>query len=108
MDRFDVCIAGAGVIGLAIARQLARDPKRTQQRLLLLDSGDKIGEQISSRNSEVIHAGLYYPPGSLKATLCVRGKQLLYEYCQRHDERRGPVPRSPVDEVAHCLATASR
>ncbi|MBT5701692.1 MAG: FAD-dependent oxidoreductase, partial [Gammaproteobacteria bacterium] len=70
----DVCIVGAGVIGLAIARELATSGKD----VLLLEQGPRFGEGISSRNSEVVHAGIYYPTGSLKAELCVRGKSLLY------------------------------
>jgi L-2-hydroxyglutarate oxidase LhgO len=76
-EMVDVCIVGAGVIGLAIARELAISGKD----VLVLEQGQRIGEGVSSRNSEVIHAGIYYPAGSLKAELCVRGKSLLYEYC---------------------------
>ena len=74
----DVCVVGAGVIGLAIARELAISGKD----VLVLEQGPRFGEGISSRNSEVIHAGIYYPAGSLKAELCVRGRSLLYEYCE--------------------------
>ena len=84
-EMVDVCIVGAGVIGLAIARELAICGKD----VLVLEQGPRFGEGVSSRNSEVIHAGIYYPAGSLKAELCVRGKSLLYEYCAsrgiRHD-----------------------
>jgi L-2-hydroxyglutarate oxidase LhgO len=73
----DVAVIGAGVIGLAVARSLAQAGKE----VLLLDRAARIGSETSSRNSEVIHAGLYYPPSSLKADFCVKGKQLLYEYC---------------------------
>ena len=79
MDHIDTCVIGAGVIGLAIARARALDGFET----LVLERGARFGEGISSRNSEVIHAGIYYPPGSLKAKFCVRGKQLLYDYCTR-------------------------
>jgi L-2-hydroxyglutarate oxidase LhgO len=80
---FDVCIVGAGVVGLALARALSlRWPKAS---ILVLEQNSDIGQEISSRNSEVIHAGLYYPPGSLKARLCIRGSALLYEYCAKHD-----------------------
>ena len=77
MDEVGVCVVGAGVVGLAVARQLAEQGESP----LLLDSHSRYGEGISSRNSEVIHAGIYYASGSLKARLCVRGKQLLYAYC---------------------------
>ena len=76
-DSVDVCVVGAGVVGLAIARECAR----RGLEVLVLEQDARYGEGISSRNSEVIHAGIYYPTGSLKASLCVRGKQLLYEYC---------------------------
>ncbi|RYX97002.1 MAG: NAD(P)/FAD-dependent oxidoreductase [Comamonadaceae bacterium] len=77
MDQVDVIVIGAGVVGLSIARALAL----AGREVIVLESGNAIGQGVSSRNSEVIHAGLYYPPGSLKAALCVRGNALLYEYC---------------------------
>lgn len=79
---FDVeCIVvGAGVVGLAVARALARSGRE----VVVLEAENAIGTGISSRNSEVIHAGLYYPPDSLKARYCVRGRQMLYEYCASH------------------------
>jgi len=77
-EKVEVCIVGAGVIGLAIARALANSGKD----VLVLELGPRFGEGVSSRNSEVIHAGIYYPENSLKAELCVRGKSLLYEYCE--------------------------
>lgn len=78
--QIDVLVIGAGVVGLAIARQLARAGKE----VWLLEREDDFGMQTSSRNSEVIHAGIYYPRDSLKAKLCVAGKELLYGYCQMH------------------------
>jgi L-2-hydroxyglutarate oxidase LhgO len=80
MDETDVVIAGAGVVGLAIARALARRGRE----VLILEAADAFGTGTSSRNSEVIHAGIYYPQGSLKARLCVTGRDLLYAYCQEH------------------------
>ena len=77
MDRVDAVVVGAGVVGLAIARAMALRGLET----VLLERADGIGTQTSSRNSEVIHAGLYYPPGSIKARLCTRGRDLLYAYC---------------------------
>ena len=71
-------VIGAGVVGLAIARELAQ----TGIEVLVAERGEGIGVGTSSRNSEVIHAGIYYPAGSLKAKFCVRGKHLLYAYCQ--------------------------
>jgi L-2-hydroxyglutarate oxidase LhgO len=77
-EKVDCVVIGAGVVGLAIARALARRGRET----LVLEAEDAIGTGTSSRNSEVIHAGIYYAPGSAKARLCVAGKQLLYPYCE--------------------------
>ena len=78
-ETVDCVIIGAGVVGLAVARSLAMRGRET----LVLEAEGAIGTGTSSRNSEVIHAGIYYPPGSAKARLCVAGKRLLYDYCQR-------------------------
>jgi L-2-hydroxyglutarate oxidase LhgO len=78
MEKIDCLVIGAGVVGLAIARALALSGRE----VLVLEECNAIGTKTSSRSSEVIHAGIYYPLGSLKASLCVRGKHLLYEYCQ--------------------------
>lgn len=80
MDSVDVVVVGAGVVGLACARALAR----AGHEVVIAEAEHHIGGGVSSRNSEVIHAGLYYPPGSLKARLCVRGKELLYDFCASH------------------------
>jgi L-2-hydroxyglutarate oxidase LhgO len=82
MDTFDVdtVVAGAGVIGIAIARALAM----AGREVMLLERGTRFGEETSARNSEVIHAGIYYDPGSLKARLCVPGREMLYEFCEAH------------------------
>jgi L-2-hydroxyglutarate oxidase LhgO len=77
MDQVDIAVIGAGVVGLAIARELALRGRE----VIVIEAANAFGTGISSRNSEVIHAGLYYPAGSLKARLCVRGNALLYEYC---------------------------
>lgn len=77
--KTDTVVIGAGVVGLAVGRALAA----AGQQVVVLEAGPRFGEGVSSRNSEVIHAGIYYPQGSLKAELCVAGRQLLYEYCQR-------------------------
>lgn len=77
MERMDCAVIGAGVVGLAVARELAL----AGREVIVLEAEDAIGTHTSSRNSEVIHAGLYYPRGSFKARFCVAGKQLLYRYC---------------------------
>ncbi len=79
-EKVDCVVIGAGVVGLAVARRLAvagRD-------VLILEAEDSFGTQTSSRNSEVIHAGIYYPQSSQKAALCLPGKRQLYAYCQDH------------------------
>jgi L-2-hydroxyglutarate oxidase LhgO len=80
MDKVDVTIIGAGVMGLSIAAKLSK-PGRS---VLILEKNLRFGEETSSRNSEVIHAGIYYEPGSLKAELCVEGNPKLYEFCETH------------------------
>jgi L-2-hydroxyglutarate oxidase LhgO len=75
--KVEAVVIGAGVVGLAVARALAISGKE----VLLLDRASRIGSETSSRNSEVVHAGLYYPKNSLKAKLCVQGRQMLYEFC---------------------------
>jgi len=93
----DICVIGAGVIGLAIARALTllgssagsggggqasqNNNNNTKEEILIIDQAETIGSETSSRNSEVIHGGLYYPQNSLKARLCVEGKHRLYAYC---------------------------
>ena len=75
--NFDIIIVGAGVIGIAIARACAQKKKS----VLLIEKNLQFGEGISSRNSEVIHAGIYYPENSLKAKFCRDGMERLYRYC---------------------------
>lgn len=77
IEKIGAVVIGAGVIGLACARELSTLGIET----LIIERHDGIGQEISSRNSEVIHAGLYYPPGSLKARFCVKGNRALYDYC---------------------------
>ena len=80
MERVDSVVIGAGVVGLAVARALASHGRE----VVILEAEDAFGTHTSSRNSEVIHAGIYYPKDSLKARSCVAGKALLYEYCAAH------------------------
>jgi len=83
MDFVQTVVVGAGVVGLAVARTLALSGRE----VVIVEGADAFGTETSSRNSEVIHAGIYYEPGSLKAQLCVEGRQRLYAYC---DERGVP------------------
>ena len=87
---FDSIVVGGGIVGLAVGRALALGGRRT----VVLEAEPQPLTHTSSRNSEVIHAGIYYPPGSLKAALCVAGKHLLYDYC----EARG-VPHRRVGKL---------
>jgi L-2-hydroxyglutarate oxidase LhgO len=78
MEQLDCVVAGAGVVGLAVARALAL----AGREVVVLDAAEGIGTETSSRNSEVIHAGIYYPAGSLMARFCVAGRRALYAYCR--------------------------
>jgi L-2-hydroxyglutarate oxidase LhgO len=80
---FEITVVGAGVVGLAIAARLSG----LYESIVVLEKHNRFGQETSSRNSEVIHSGIYYPVGSLKALLCVRGRELLYEYCRQHEVR---------------------
>lgn len=80
MEQVDVVVAGAGVVGIAAARAFAK----AGREVLVLDAADAIGTETSSRNSEVIHAGIYYPKDSLMALLCVAGRRKLYAFCAEH------------------------
>ncbi len=85
MEKVEAVVVGAGVVGLAVARRLAL----AGLEVLVLEREEGIGTGTSSRNSEVIHAGIYYPPGSLKARLCIEGRAFLYRYCaERHVPHR--------------------
>lgn len=79
-ETVDTVVVGAGVVGLAIARALAL----AGREVIVLEAADSIGTETSSRNSEVIHAGIYYPPGSLKAKFCVEGRDKLYRFAAEH------------------------
>ncbi len=97
VEQVDAIVVGAGVIGLAVAREMALAGRET----LVLDGEGQFGSWTSSRNSEVIHAGIYYPPGSLKARLCVEGRDLLYDFC---DARGVPHRRTGKIIFAHDAA----
>ncbi len=81
MTDTDVAVIGAGVIGLAIAQRLSLKGKRVS----IIEAGAGVGAETSARGSHIVHSGIYYTPGSLKATLCVRGKELLYSYCNKRN-----------------------
>jgi L-2-hydroxyglutarate oxidase LhgO len=82
MEKCDILIAGAGVVGLAIAEYLSRQNKNSS--IIVIEKHESFGRETSSRNSEVIHAGIYYPTESLKAGLCVEGRELLYNELENH------------------------
>ena len=121
MERADVVVIGAGAVGLAIARELALRGRE----VLMLEAAERFGSGVSSRNSEVIHAGIYYPRGSLKARLCVTGRELLYAFCREHGvghrrcgklvvassegqppSSRGSAPRHSPTESSSCRSGA--
>jgi L-2-hydroxyglutarate oxidase LhgO len=85
-----VTVIGGGVVGLAVAAELAE----AGTAVLLLERNPKYGQETSSRNSEVIHAGIYYPAGSLKARLCVEGRELLYALCRKHE-----IPHRKITKI---------
>jgi len=98
-DEIDCVVIGAGVIGLAVARALALRGRE----VVLLEATREIGSATSSRNSEVIHAGIYYPRGSLKAQLCVTGRDRLYAFCASHG-----VPHRRLGKLIVATADAQR
>lgn len=83
MDKIDITIIGAGIVGLAIAKELSE--KYPDKDIVVLEKHDSYGQETSSRNSEVVHAGMYYTPGSLKAKLCVEGRKILSDICQSNN-----------------------
>ncbi|SHJ27304.1 NAD(P)/FAD-dependent oxidoreductase [Propionispora hippei] len=101
MDQVDVIVVGAGVVGLAVACRLAQ--RWPEKSILLLEKNRTFGLDMSARTSEVIHSGLYYPPGSFKARLCVSGKEKLYDFCtawQVPHQRLGKLVIARNDEEA--------
>ncbi len=82
---YDLVVVGAGIVGLAVAREFLR--RRGDAKLLVIDKEDRVGYHQTGHNSGVIHSGVYYRPGSLKARLCVQGARLMYEFCDQHAVR---------------------
>ncbi|MCM8796182.1 MAG: FAD-dependent oxidoreductase [Candidatus Omnitrophica bacterium] len=81
MEKIDITVVGAGIIGLAVAYELSKDYKD----IFIIEKNSSFGQETSSRNSEVIHAGIYYPKDSLKTKTCIEGRHLLYEFCEKND-----------------------
>ncbi|NQT94949.1 MAG: NAD(P)/FAD-dependent oxidoreductase [Candidatus Omnitrophica bacterium] len=81
MEKTDIIIVGAGVVGLSIATALSSKDRN----IIVVEKEKSFGQGSSSRNSEIVHSGIYYPTNSLKAKLCVEGKNLLYEFCKKHN-----------------------
>ena len=109
MEQVDCVVVGAGVVGLAVAREMALQGRET----ILLERESAFGTISSARNSEVIHAGIYYPKDSLKAKLCVEGNRLLYEYCRSHQVATQPYGKlivasdeTQIDELQAILYKA--
>ncbi len=106
-ERVDCVIVGAGVVGLAVGRALAT----RGLEVIVVERSELIGSETSSRNSEVIHAGIYYPTNSLKARLCVDGKRLLYAYCASHQvphQRCGKIIVATQEAQLETLAAYQR
>lgn len=92
MEKLDCVVIGAGVVGIAVARSMAM----AGREVYVLEESEGIGNHASSRNSEIIHAGIYYPTGSLKAKLCVQGRDLLYNYCEAKNIRNNRIGKLVV------------
>src|ERR671938_1506749 len=100
MDSTDVAVVGAGILGLSVAREMLA--RRPDLRITVLEREDQVGAHETGHNSGVVHAGIYYAPGSLKARLCVEGARELYAFCELHHipfERCGKVivARTPAE-----------
>lgn len=106
-ESVETLVIGAGVVGLAIARRLAL----AGREVVVLEAADAIGTGTSSRNSEVIHAGIYYPEGSLKGRYCVAGRDAMYAYCQAHDvehRRLGKLVVATTDDEMKALSVVEK
>lgn len=103
-EQVDCAVIGAGVVGLAVARALAMRGKE----VVVLEAEQAFGTQTSSRNSEVIHAGIYYPTGSLKARFCVTGRRALYQYCAEHGVAHRRIGKIVVATAAAQMETLNK
>ncbi len=104
MEKLDFVVIGAGVVGLAVTSALAN--RFVESSVVLMEKHEHFGKETSSRNSEVIHSGIYYPTGSLKAKLCVKGRQMLYNFCEKRDvpfQRIGKIIIAPDEESISTL-----
>ncbi|MFC1576690.1 NAD(P)/FAD-dependent oxidoreductase, partial [Candidatus Omnitrophota bacterium] len=99
MEKTDIAIIGAGVVGLAVAYALSNSGKD----VFVIERNRSFGQETSSRNSEVIHSGIYYPPDSLKARTCIRGKSLLYEFCSKNN-----IPSKKLGKLVVAPTESSR
>lgn len=111
MLKTDILVIGAGVIGLAVAEELSR----ASGSIIVVERNESFGRETSSRNSEVIHGGIYYPPGSLKAGMCVRGRELLYRFCETNNiafKKTGKLivatEREEIDSVESLFSNARK
>ncbi|MDD3296704.1 MAG: NAD(P)/FAD-dependent oxidoreductase [Candidatus Omnitrophica bacterium] len=95
MEKVEIVIIGAGIIGLSIAKELSG----LYEDILVLEKNPSFGQETSSRNSEVIHAGIYYPKNSLKAEACLEGKELLYQYCEKNNIAHKKIGKLIVAET---------
>jgi len=103
LPKVDVVVVGAGVVGLAVAAELsARKPARS---VVLMEKHESFGRETSSRNSEIIHAGIYYPASSLKARLCVEGSPLLYSFCEKWNIAHHRLGKLIVANTPHEIAS---
>ena len=89
-QEVDITVIGAGVVGLSVASQVARKDRN----VIVVEKHEQFGQETSSRNSEVIHAGVYYPEGSLKAKLCVEGNTMMYQICKENS-----IPHNPIEKL---------
>lgn len=89
MEKIEIAIVGAGIIGLAVARELSK----TYKDIFVIEKNSSFGQETSSRNSEVIHAGIYYPKDSLKQKTCIEGRRLIYEFCLKNNVRHKKIEK---------------